>query len=87
MDLIHKMLKFMIVMCLCACVFGRIGFVKDQRLDLVEFPPRTLQVFHSGVPTGHMRPLGNLTFILFCFSGFNQFNTVTKNVNMNKFSL
>ena len=61
-----KMWSVIVIVCLCDCVFARIGFVKDQRLDLVEFPPRTLQTFHSGVPTGHMRPLGK--YIIFANS-------------------
>ena len=58
-------LKVCLLVCLIQVTFARIGFVKDQSIDKVEFPPRTLQTFHSGVPTGHLRPLGKFSSFLY----------------------
>ena len=47
-------------MCFMSEGFARIGtgFVKDQRTDFVEFPPRSYRKYDSPVPVGHLRPLG-----------------------------
>ena len=34
------------------------GFIKDQRTDFVDFPPKTYRQYDSPVPVGHLRPLG-----------------------------
>ena len=40
------------------------GFIKDQSIDKVQFPPKILQKFDTGVPIGHLRPLGKYTEIM-----------------------
>ena len=55
-----KLLHGCILVSLLHITVARIGFKKDTSIDKIEFPPRTLQTFHSGVPTGHLRPLGEL---------------------------
>ena len=55
-----KLLHGCILVSLLQFTVARIGFKKDTSIDKIEFPPRTLQTFHSGVPTGHLRPLGEL---------------------------
>jgi len=38
---------------------ARTGFAKDENEDLIEFPPTVLRRFDdSGIPVGHLRPLG-----------------------------
>ena len=34
------------------------GFIKDQRTDFVDFPPKVYRQYDSPVPVGHLRPLG-----------------------------
>ena len=34
------------------------GFIKDQRTDFVDFPPKVYKKYDSPVPVGHLRPLG-----------------------------
>ena len=56
------------VVCTCAVLLAvctvrvqaRIGtgFIKDQRTDFVDFPPKVYRQYDSPVPVGHLRPLG-----------------------------
>jgi len=44
---------------------ARTGFAKDENEDLIEFPPTVLRRFDdSGIPVGHLRPLGQSSAML-----------------------
>lgn len=53
-----NLLQLIIISVLILITESRIGFVKDQSVDKIEFPPRIYKKFSTGIPTGHLRPLG-----------------------------
>ena len=55
---------------------SRIGFVKDQSEDKVEFPPKSYKKFNSPIPVGHLRPLGKLYLIVTFFTINELYRTV-----------
>lgn len=48
----------------CLFVFGKVSFVKDQSMDM-PFPPVIVKS-DSGIPEGHLRPLGKPAYLLIC---------------------
>ena len=44
------------------------GFAKDESEDRIEFPPTIMRTFDSSVPVGHLRPLGELSSVLYTAS-------------------
>lgn len=52
-------LRYLLFCCLIARgVEARDGFVKDQNVNLVEFPPKVMPAIDQSIPVGHLRPLG-----------------------------
>lgn len=49
-------LTFAIVIALVPGYFSKVGFPKDQKMDVL-FPPYIVPAGH-GIPDGHLRPLG-----------------------------
>jgi len=50
------------------------GFAKDESEDRIEFPPTILRTFDSGIPVGHLRPLGQSALMLSCFVNLSSLN-------------
>lgn len=49
--------KILLISFLAQICWARIGFMKDQSVDKIDFPPRGLKTI-EGIPLGHLRPLG-----------------------------